>query len=414
MSEGHFAPLAPWAVSTSRGREYAEGAEALRGAFAVDRHRIIHSTAFRRLDGKTQVFAPEFHDHFRNRLEHTIEVANIARTLARALGANEELAEAITLGHDLGHPPFGHAGEAALDEAMAGHGGFNHNAHSLRVVEYLEHPYPGFRGLNLTRETRHGVRLHETKFDRPAEQPNRDSLGESPTGFKSLPFAGGSGVGGAVPAQPRSAAANHDSGARFPDRAVQLGPSVETQIASLADRVAYDGHDLEDAIGAGFVTRDELRQLALWEEACGQQPLEPRGLPVHAVRRAVLDAMLSAVLLDAVETSHSRLAPVRSADEAATAREPLVCLSDGMESHLCELEKCLVQHVYRRPEIAAADERGKKMIRELFAAYRRLPRELPARFLERVEEQGLEPVVCDYIAGMTDRFCTRDHARLTS
>jgi dGTPase len=254
---------------------------------------------------------------------------------------------------------------------MAGHGGFNHNCHSLRVVEYLEHPYPSFRGLNLTRETREGLAQHETKFDRPdaAEQ--------------GRPSAGG-------------------------------GPSVEARIVSFADRIAYDCHDLEDAIGAEFVSRDELGQLGLWRTVSGQVVGASTRAPLHAIRRPVLDAMLDAILLSAVETSRPRLATIRSPDEAAAFHRPLVLISDLLEDQLCELEQLLSDRVYRHSEIVAADARSREMIHELFTAYLRAPRELPRRFFERVAEQGLHGVICDYIAGMTYRFCIRQYARLTS
>lgn len=393
MSTDAIWALAPYAVSSSGGRVHSEPADPVRGPLALDRHRIINSTAFRRLDGKTQVFGPQTHDHFRNRLEHTLEVASVARTLARALRANEALAEAITLAHDLGHPPFGHAGEAALNEVMAAHGGFNHNAHSLRVVEYLEHPYPAFRGLNLTRETLDGLRWHETQFDRPENLPS----GPPPV-WESVPL-----TDERVPllCEQRS------------DGKAAGRPSVEAQIASLADRIAYDCHDLEDAIGAAFITADDLQQLELWRAARDQSG-SARADAVHVIRRAVLDAMLNALLLDAAQTSLPLLALIRSADEARSTRVPLVRLSETMNLRLAELEGLLIEHVYRRAEITAADAGGRQMIRELFTAYRRSPRELPDRFFSRISEQSLERVICDYIAGMTDRFCAREHGRIAA
>ena len=374
LMSGHAA-LAPYAIASSRGREHAEPADALRGPFALDRHRIINSTAFRRLDGKTQVFAPEFHDHFRNRLEHTLEVASVARTLARALRAREDLTEAIALAHDLGHPPFGHAGEVALSQAMSGHGGFNHNLHSLRVVEYLEHPYPAFRGLNLTHETRAGMRLHATRFDDP--QPRGGSPGVRAAGM------------------------------------ADASPSVESQIASLADRVAYDCHDLEDAIGAGFVSLSDLDPLELWR-AAREGISAASDVSIFAIRRDALDRMLDVALLDAVESSHPLLASVRSVADVSAATAPLVRFSDAMESRLIELERFLSEQVYTRHEIVESDARGRRMITDLFDAYRRSPSALTPRFLQRIDDQGAQRVVCDYIAGMTDRFCTREHERMTS
>ncbi|MCH7885803.1 MAG: dNTP triphosphohydrolase, partial [Planctomycetes bacterium] len=220
------------------GRVHPEPDDPLRGAFELDRHRIVESTAFRRLENKTQVFAPAEHDHFRTRLTHSLEVAQIARCLAGALQASEALAEAIALAHDLGHAPFGHAGEAALDEVMADHGGFNHNAHALRVVGYLEHPFPDFRGLNLTGETRAGLATHATRYDTPVQ--TRDAtVSDAP---RAAGFSPREPANEANPARPGAAGS-----------AAPTGPSIEAQITSIADRIAYIGHDLEDAIGAEFI-----------------------------------------------------------------------------------------------------------------------------------------------------------------
>ncbi len=395
-------------ASSASGRKHFEPADPIRGPFELDRHRIVESTAFRRLEGKTQVFAPAFHDHFRTRLTHTLEAAQIARTLARGLGADSELAEAITLAHDLGHPPFGHAGEAALDEAMSGRGGFNHNAHSVRVVEYLEHPFPAFRGLNLTRETLDGLRAHCTRYDRPDD-----------------------GGGGSVRA------------------------SLEAQAASIADRIAYNCHDLEDAIGAEFFGLVELAELVLWREALeplneawprgkapldatppggtaplnparpggtaplnpalpgGKAPLNPAlpGRPIHAIRRAVLDNLLNALLADAIRTA--RLSPKAVAsDVGGLGGGPAVAFSDRIEAGLVELERFLVANVYRRNEIAEMDARGRSMILSLFEAYRDDPGRLPPRFSARIGEQGAERVICDYIAGLTDRYCKAEFEEL--
>lgn len=354
--------LARYAACSVDARAHAEPDDPLRGPFELDRHRVIESTAFRRLEHKTQVFAPSSHDHFRTRLTHTLEAAQIARCLAAALRANEELAEAITLAHDLGHPPFGHAGETALNHAMADHGGFNHNAHSVRVVEYLEHPFPAFRGLNLTLEVLAGLRTHATRYD--------------------------------------VSQAKHD------------GPSVESHIVSLADRIAYNCHDLEDAIGAGLVDLSELSELALWRQAFDGS-VKGGGIEnIHSVRRVVLDALMNSLLADIVHTSRPLLTPIRSPDQARTVPTPLVALSPIAELRLVESESFLYERVYRHPEVARTDAEGQTMIHALFNTYRRDPNALPARFSARVDEQGAERVICDYIAGMTDRFCMAEHARL--
>jgi len=328
-------------------RLHAEPVDPLRGPFGVDRQRIISCTAFRRLQHKTQVFAPALHDHFRTRMTHTIEVAQIARTLGAALKVNEALAEAIALAHDLGHPPFGHAGETALAELMADHGGFNHNAHTLRVVEYLEHPFPAFRGLNLTRATLAGLRVHATRYDRP---------GNGPTD----------------------------------------APSVEAQVASLADRIAYDTHDLEDAIGAELVDHTALGSLDLWRVAEELVTATSGRLPIHALRRPVLDAVVNRLITDAVAASTGNS----------------LSFSAVVEEHLAAVERFLLDRVYRRPEVARGDEEGRRLIHRLFNALRSDPKLLPGRFLARVEEQGTERVVCDYVAGMTDGFCRREAEKI--
>lgn len=363
--------LAAYATRAAVGghRRYCEPADSLRCPFAVDRHRIIESAAFRRLQRKTQVFVATDYDHFRTRMTHTLEVADTARCLAVRIRANETLAEAICLAHDLGHPPFGHAGEAALDQVMAGHGGFNHNAHSLRVVEYLEHPFPYFRGLNLTRATLTGLHWHQTRYDRPSVDAELVTHG----------------------------------GARVltPDEI----PSVESQIASLADRIAYNCHDLEDAMGAGFVTREDLSDVALWRDAASAGNVDGADINIAAVRRTILNGIIRLVLTDVISTFEMCL----------EKQEPLwVALSTAMESSFKQMEEFLIERVYHQPEIARMDERGRKTVLALFDAYRSCPNKLPQRYAIRIGDQSPERVICDYIAGMTDRFCLQERDRLAA
>ena len=398
--------MAPHAVDSrdAGSRVHPEPVDPLRGPFELDRHRIIESTAFRRLEHKTQVFAPGHHDHFRTRLTHTLEVAQIARCVATGLRANESLAEAISLAHDLGHPPFGHAGEAALDEAMAHHGGFNHNTHALRVVDYLEHPFPPFRGLNLTNETRAGLVTHATRYDRPAcaDETQIRAAGFSPRGDadQSKPTA---------PGRPRGLkpAAQVDY-----QETLFTNPTVEAQIVSIADRIAYNCHDLEDAIGAEFAVLDELAALDLWRDAYDQATRGREGLPIFAVRRVVLDALLDRLLTDVLETSRSLLGAGRSAPEVGSSPIPSVKLSSAVDAQLGELERFLTERVYQHAEVAKTDAGGRRTILELFAAYRATPAALPDRFAKRIPGQGPERVICDYIAGMTDRFCQAEGDRL--
>lgn len=357
--------IAPYAVSDDDfgGRAHREDVTGDYRAFELDRHRILTCTAFRRLQGKTQVYGARRHDHFRTRLIHTLEVAEIARSLARRLQANEDLSEAIALAHDLGHPPFGHAGEVALNEAMRECGGFNHNTHALRVVEYLEHPFPAFRGLNLTGATRSGLASHCTRYDTPAQATAPDGSG---------------------------------------------GPSVEAQIASLADRFAYNCHDLEDAIGQGIVTSEALSRLDIWRLA-NEIAGESDAGNIHAVRRRVLDALLIWLMNDTKNTSLDILSRRGNADDVARDPQPVVVLSRGGDHLLGELEAFLRDRVYRQHDVARSDARGRALIGNLFRAYEINPDLLPERFALRVPEQGRTRVIGDYIAGMTDRFCRREH-----
>jgi len=286
----HNSTNSPW-DERRNARQHSEASDPLRDPFELDRHRIINCTAFRRLQHKTQVFAPSMHDHFRNRLTHTLEVAQIARCLARNWGADQNLCEAISLAHDLGHPPFSHAGEKALNQLMAGHGGFNHNAHSARVVEYLEHPYPVFRGLNLTFATLDGLRAHATQYDEPTlEQPTNASR--------------------------------------------------EAQIVSLADRMAYDLHDLEDAIGATLITENQLTEIPIWRDACHDVIRDFGTMKLHAVRRPVIDAILDRLLSDSLSSISN------------------VKFSAACETALRELEASLHSHVYHHPDVSRADAEG--------------------------------------------------------
>jgi len=370
---------APFAADpeASRGRAHDEAPSDLHDAFELDRRRVCTSAAFRRLEYKTQVFVTLEDDHFRTRLTHTLEVAGVSRTLARALNVNEDLAETIALAHDLGHPPFGHAGEMALRELMCDHGGFEHNLHSLRVVDYLEHPYPEFRGLNLTYEVREGLVKHTTRYDKP------------------------------------SAAAGKDPGLW---ELLESGPlpTVEGQIACVADRIAYDCHDLEDAIAAELVDEAELANVRLWMETARAIRALHAQPPLIAVRRPILDALQHCLLTDVITESRRRieaLAP-HLADDVRVADRAMVAMSAEMSEQANELESFLVERVYRHHRLVRMDAKARGFIERLFGAYVENPNMLPPRFVARIDEQGVHRVVCDYIAGMTDRFCQDDYRRL--
>lgn len=362
----------PYAVTpqNSRGREHKESFLASVDPVAIDRERVLHSTAFRRLEYKTQVFVVSEHDHFRTRLTHTLEVASIARRLCVALQVNGAVGELIALTHDVGHAPFGHAGENTLAGLMKDHGGFEHNAQSLRVIEFLEHPYPPFRGLNMLYEVRESLAKHCTIYDRP--------------GAGCHPLADGTQA------------------------------PVEGQIASLADRIAYDCHDLEDAVGAELVDEKDLGGVELWREAAGPVRKKYADLRLAAVRRPVLDALEALMLQDAAREARRRIGAARIAtlDAVRAARKPLVSFTADMESRLAELERFMFERVYRHPRLIRMDSKARRFVERLFEAYVKEPSLMPARFQQRIDDQGKHRVVCDYLAGMTDRFCQEEYKRL--
>jgi len=361
---------AAWAVGEddSGRREFPEPHHPYRTCFQRDRDRIVHSSAFRRLDFKTQVFVPHEHDHFRTRLTHTLEVAQIGRDLGRALGLNEDLIEAVALAHDLGHPPFGHGGEQVLDELMAEHGGFEHNRQSLRIVDYLEHPYPDFRGLNLTLVVRECLAKHETKYDSPS-CPQFD------------------------PAEPAP---------------------LEGQLVDLADEIAYTSADIEDALGCGMMTAERLGATALWRRAWAEaQAVHPQARPVHkriragkALLAAMADDLIAATTRTIQDMGIAGLADVRGAGGR------IVAFSPAMREMIDEMQAFLLESVYLAGPNAHKDRQSRKVIGELFAAYVADPALLPRRYQVRIDADGLHRTVCDYIAGMTDRFCLTEHARI--
>jgi dGTPase len=360
--------LAPYAMRSrdSRGRTHSEPEHGYRTAFQRDRERIIHTTAFRRLEYKTQVFVVTEGDHYRTRLTHTIEVAQIGRAIARALGANQDLTEAICLAHDLGHPPFGHAGEEVLNELMAGHGGFDHNAQSLRVVDWLEVRYAGFRGLNLTWELREGIIKHETDYD-------------------------ASDAGGFEPG---------------------LRPTLEAQIVNYADEYAYSAADLEDGLRSGILTPDSLRGIALWEEAIATLKLPFSDLARHELIRWLINRLVS----DLVSSTARRIdeGGIGSVEAVRRAPENVVAPSEEMRDKTAELKAFLLRNFYRNHRLVRMSAKAKRILTNMFTAYLDEPRQLQPEIRRRAEEEegGLERVLCDYIAGMTDRFALDEHARL--
>jgi dGTPase len=373
--------LAPYASDDdrSRGRRFAEAAPTLRGEYQRDRDRIIHSTAFRRLVYKTQVFVNHEGDLYRTRLTHSLEVAQIARTIARALQLNETLAEAICLAHDLGHTPFGHAGQDALNACMRPHGGFEHNLQSLRVVDELEERYAAFPGLNLTFETREGILKH-------CSLNNAKSLG--------------------------------DIGERFIKR---QQPSLEAQIANLADEIAYNNHDLDDGVRAELISIDELKEVALFRN---QFEIVVAAYPEVSGRRLIHEVvrrMINRVVTDLIETSGSAIAAAEPSDVDAVRElaAPLVGFSDHIAIEHQELKRYLRDHVYRHYRVLRMTNKANTVVTSLFETFFARPELLPTEHFESAHdmesqagETGRARAVADYIAGMTDRFAIMEYERL--
>lgn len=368
------ARLSPWAqrVSRSAGRTHAEPEHARRTAYERDRARLIHSPAFRRLESKTQVFLNGTGDHLRTRLTHTIEVASISRSVSAALGLNEDLAEAIALAHDLGHPPFGHAGEEVLNELMDGHGGFEHNRQSLRVVDRLERKYTGFPGLNLTYEVLEGLRKHDRGYHRP--------------GFFLEGRDGEAGVN--VPAESFSQ------------------PSLEAQIANLADEIAYYSHDLDDGLGHQLIDEAQLNDLGLWRRGAERvQEQSPRSAG-REFRTNVLRTLTDLMVEGLVDHTAERIAAagVTNADEVRRLAEPLARAGEGLRGEMRELRAFLFAHLYRHPAVAGVNGRSRALLEGLFRHFMAHPQDLGTVSREMIATEGLPRCVADYLAGMTDRY----------
>ena len=371
----------------TRGRRHVEPPAPTRTDFQRDRDRIVHSTAFRRLVYKTQVFLNHEGDLFRTRLTHSLEVAQLGRSIARALRLNEDLVEAIALAHDLGHTPFGHAGQDALNACMAEHGGFEHNLQSLRVVDSLEERYPQFDGLNLTFETREGILKHCSRSN--AEQLEA----QEPQGI----------------------------GQRFLNR---TQPSLEAQLCNLADEIAYNAHDIDDGVRSGLITLAQLQDLPLFDgfrrEALQAHPAlkdSGRRLLFETIRR-----MLSAQVYDVIAATQAALDQAQPGSvDAVRAAAPLLRFSEAMRQQSLTLKQFLLHQLYRHSKVMETTRQARRVITELFSLYAQTPQEMQAGFAAKAQapQAGVDAtqvklrVVADYIAGMTDRFATREHERLT-
>jgi dGTPase len=346
-------------VSGSRGRRHFEQAHRYRNDFERDRDRIIHSSAFRRLEGKTQVFTPGLDDYYRTRLTHSIEVSQIGRTIARALGLNEELTEAICLAHDLGHSPFGHTGEQVLDELMVDHGGFEHNRQSLRIVDLLEHPYAAFAGLNLMYETRLGLARHSSPYDKSQAD-----------GFE------------------------------------QKNCSLEGQVADIADRIAYNCHDLEDGMRAGVIGTEQLREVVIFREI--QEAIKAAKMPDRTIRRTrTAKAIIEKLVSDCIDTSGSKIKDkgIDTVEDVYNCGEYLIVLSKENEQRLCEMEEFLLNYFYKHESVTETMKQVRGWLGSLFENLCGQPESMPGYYQGFINEFGLQRAVCDYIAGMTDGFC---------
>ncbi|NIM92350.1 MAG: deoxyguanosinetriphosphate triphosphohydrolase [Anaerolineales bacterium] len=361
--------LAPYGFRSkdSKGREYPEGERGYRTAFQRDRDRILHTTAFRRLEYKTQVFIVTEGDYYRTRLTHTLEVAQIGRTVARALGANEDLIESICLAHDLGHTPFGHAGEKTLNMLMEDYGGFDHNKQSFRIVTSLEKRFPDFPGLNLTWEVREGIVKHETEYD-VADAQDFD-----------------------------------------PDKRGHL----EAQIANGADELAYTAHDLDDGLRSGLITPVQLNGLTLWEklrESIGWHDNTLDELTRHRLIRRLIGIEVSDLIMNTSDMINASGA--QSVDSLQRLDYNVVSFSDELAQMNRQLKDFLFQKMYRHPRVYRMQIKAERFLKDLFDAYTSNPEILPISIQERAMESDLHRVICDYIAGMTDRYSLDEHSKL--
>jgi len=361
--------LAPYGMRSahSRGRRYPEEEHPFRTCFQRDRDRIVHSSSFRRLEYKTQVFVNHEGDNYRTRLTHSLEGAQIGRTVARVMGLNEELTECLILGHDLGHTPFGHSGERVMDELMREHGGFEHNRQTLRILETLERRYPSFPGLNLTWEVREGIAKH--RGDSDASAPAEYAPGEAPT--------------------------------------------LEAQLVDIVDEIAYNNHDVDDGLTSGMLVVEQIREVRLFREAHDEaraQGIDDERTAWHQVVRRIIDRCTR----DLVESTLRSLedARVESVADVRAAGRRLVGYSPEMAGMVAELKDFLFREMYRHYRVVRMGDKAGRIIRDLFASLAGEPRQLPPHFQEQIERDGVHRVVCDYIAGMTDRFALDEHQKL--
>lgn len=360
--------LAPYAVKSnqSRGRKYDEASPLYRTQFMRDRDRIIHSTAFRRLEYKTQVFVNHEGDYYRTRLTHALEVQQIARTIAKALGLNEILTEVISLAHDIGHTPFGHAGEEILNEMMQNFGGFEHNVQGLRVVDILEHKYINFRGLNLCYETKEGIIKHESEYDSAYKIEDEFSINKS--------------------------------------------PSLEAQVVNIADEIAYNAHDLDDGLKSEYLNLEQLNEVYLWKFIFNKTDTNLNNQDnIYAAIRKFIKLEVN----DIIENSERMIKKkgIKNLGNVYSS-QALIKFSSKLESKNSELKDFLRENLYRHYKVVKMQEKSKRIIEALFTVYLKNINQLPPQFIKTIDEFGKERVVADYIAGMTDRFAQDEYERL--
>ena len=358
--------LAPYATHSakSRGRVHPEPEHPYRTCFQRDHDRIIHSTAFRRLEYKTQVFVIHEGDYYRTRLTHSLEVAQIAETIARSLRLNTDLVRSIALAHDLGHGPFGHSGEDALRDLMQGHGGFDHNLQALRIVDLLEERYPSFPGLNLTQELREGLNKHR----------------------RPLPGAG----------QP------------------PLNLSLEAQAANVADEIAYDHHDLDDGLASGLIHEEDLRRIPMWREASRPGARRVRGMPAEVRRYQVIRRLIDWRVTELIRESEIRIRrlKIRRPFDAQTVRERAVAFSPEMDRLRAPLKRFLNERLYHHHRVVRMADKAQRLLAALFDSYLRKPEQLPDTTRRRIGREEIHRVICDTIAGMTDRYAVEEYRKL--
>jgi dGTPase len=363
-----LAPYAQFSADT-RGRLYPEEPPEWRTQYQRDRDRVIHSRAFRRLEYKTQVFLNGTGDHLRTRLTHTMEVAAISRNIARALQLNEDLCETIALAHDLGHSPFGHKGEVVLNKMMKGHGGFEHNRQSLRIVEELEQKYPSFRGLNLSWEVREGLVKHYTSYDHPSKRADFDAKSSS----------------------------------------------LEAQVANLADEITYYSHDLDDGLDSGLLSEKKLnKDVRLWNEASRSVKKSCGELPDECRRYFIIRCLIDGHVKDVVQTTEELIlaAGVKSADDVRLQSRPLVRYSAQRKKLNLELRNYLYKNLYYNPVVHEPNLRAVRMLEELFRYFLQHPEQMGASVKKRARKEGWNRAICDYLSGMTDRYTIQEHHRL--